>query len=179
MKKLLFFFSTISFTLLFAQQPTKAQIKEVEEARKMVKQMKGQPFPTYELTTMNGEVISSEDTKGKFVLFNFWFSKCRPCIEEMPELNELVNEYKDNENVVFLAPTFDDDLLVSKFLNRFQFDYKIVPDVKDFCLELNVRSYPTHFIVNPDGEIEKVVIGYSALTVRALRKSLDKLLSSE
>lgn len=164
---------------LMAQEPTKEQIKQVEEARKMVKGMKGEPFPDFSLSTIEGQTFTSEDTKGKYVLFNFWFTRCRPCIEELPELNALVEEFAANDEVIFLAPTFDDEALIQKFLTRFEFDYQLVGDVKDFCLELNIRSYPTHFIVNREGIIEKVLIGYSPITVSTLRKSLNKLLRSE
>lgn len=164
--------------LLFSQQPTKEQIKKVATDKKEVRKMKGKPFPDFQLTTIDGNQVSSEDTKGKYVLFNFWFTRCRPCIEEMPELNELVAEYSD-EDVLFLAPTFDDSLQVKKFLNRFEFDYQLISNEKAFCNELNVTSFPAHFVVNREGIVERVVIGYSQYTVGWLRKSLDKLLKSE
>lgn len=159
-------------------QPTEEQIRQVEEAKKEVKRMKGQQFPSFEFTTIDGKTYTSEELDGKILMVNFWFSRCGPCIQEMPEMNEMVEKYQ-SEDVVFLAPTFDDAERISKFLSKRAFDYQIVPDVKDFCLELNVRSYPTHFVVNREGTIEKVIIGYSALTVGALRKSLRKLLNSE
>ncbi len=158
-----------------AQEPTKEQIQQVEDAKKEVKAMSGKEFPAFNLTTLDGKVVSSENTKGKIILFNFWFTRCGPCIKEIPELNELVEEFQ-SEDVLFIAPTFDDSIQVAKFLTRFDFDYTLVSDVKDFCLELNIRSYPTHFIINREGVIEKVMIGYSMTTVKSLRKSLRKLL---
>jgi peroxiredoxin len=158
-----------------AQQPTKEQIQQVEDARKEVKSMKGKTFPEFDLIGMNGDTISSENSEGKIVLLNFWFTGCRPCIQEIPELNEMVKEFQ-SEDIVFVAPTFDDSTQVSKFLKRFEYNYDIVPDVKDFCLQLNIRNYPTHFIINKEGIIEKVMIGYSTTTVASLRKSLKKLL---
>ena len=165
-----------SFSLI-AQQPTQEQIRIVEEAKKKVKKMKGQSFPSFDLTTLEGHRFTSEDVKGKFVLFNFWFTRCKPCVEEMPELNELVHTF--DKDVLFFAPTFDDSLTVSNFLTRFDFDYQSIPDAKEFCMALDIRSYPTHFIVNPDGIIEKVIIGYSSITVDSLQKSLRKLLSQD
>ncbi|MEP1033273.1 TlpA disulfide reductase family protein [Ekhidna sp.] len=159
-------------------QPTEEQIQQVAEAKKEVKKMKGKSFPDFTLTTLDGTSYTKEELKGKILLVNFWFSRCTPCIMEMPEMNEMVSEFK-NENIVFLAPTFDDLEKVNKFLGKREFLYEIVPDVKDFCLALNVRSYPTHFVVNRDGVIEKVIIGYSSVTVGALRKSIRKLLKSE
>ena len=101
----------------------------------------------------------------------------QPRKNKMPEMNEMVQEFKDKD-IVFLALTFDDEEQVSKFLTRRDFKYNIIPDVKDFCLEMNVRSYPTHFVVNRGGTIEKVIIGYSVMTVNGLRRSIRKLLKS-
>lgn len=164
--------------LSISQQPTPEQIRQVEQAKKEVKRMHGQAFPTFRLTTMNGESVSSENTQGKIIVFSFWFSRCRPCIDEMPELNQLVTEFTNHE-ILFLAPTFDSELEVRNFLRRFDFDYQIIPDEKAFCLTLNVRSFPTHFIVDQAGIIEKVITGYSHSTVSSIRKILKKLLHSQ
>ncbi|MEO9485518.1 MAG: TlpA disulfide reductase family protein [Ekhidna sp.] len=158
-------------------QPTAEQMRQVEEAKKEVRRMKGSKFPEFELTTIDGKTYTNKDFEGKVLVVNFWFSSCKPCIVEMPEMNELVEEYK-NEEIVFLAPTFDDEERVRKFLTRRDFDYEIVADVKDFCLALNVRSYPTHFVINREGIIERVIIGYYFGTMKALRKSVRKLLKS-
>jgi len=168
---------TLSYTCV-CQAPTKAQIKEVADAKKEVKRLKGEPFPPFTLTTLDGKVVASEDTKGKILLVNFWFTRCKPCILEMPEMNEMVEEFQDEE-IIFIAPTFDSHEQVSKFLRKRDFDYQSIPDAKDFCLEMNVRSFPTHFIVNQEGVIDKVVVGYSSLTVKTLRKSIRKLLKPE
>lgn len=161
--------------LSLAQQPTKEQIKEVADARKEVKRMKGEPFPDFELTTLDGKTYTKKQLEGEIYLVNFWFTRCKPCIMEMPEMNEMVEEFKE-EGIVFLAPTFDDEEQVRKFLGKRTFAYQSIPGVKDFCQEMNVRSYPTHFIVNREGIIDKVVIGYSVMTVKALKKSIRKLL---
>ena len=157
---------------------TSEQIQMVEDAKKEVKKMKGKAFPDFELTSIDGEVFSSSNTKGKIVLFNFWFTRCTPCIMEIPELNEMVEEFKSDQ-VVFIAPTFDTEEMVQKFLKKRAFEYEMVSDVKDFCRGNNIYSYPTHFIIGRDGTIEKVMIGYSALTVGSLKRSLRKLLKSE
>ena len=176
MKSFLCSICMISVLISFSQ-PTEEQIRQVEEAKKEVKKMKGKPFPDFELTAMDGTTYSKEELEGKILVINFWFTRCTPCVQEMPEMNEMVEEFKD-EDIVFLAPTFDSDEQVNRFLSKRDFDYTIVPDVKDFCLELNVRSYPTHFIVNREGTIEKVIIGYNFMSIGTLRKSVRKLLKS-
>ncbi len=176
MKYLIISFSILINLFSFAQ--TSEQVKMVEDAKKKVKKTKGEIFPLFELTTIDGEKVNYENTKGKIVLINFWFTRCKPCIMEIPEMNEMVEEFK-SENVVFIAPTFDSDELVKKFLQERIFDYQIVPGVKEYCKQMNIYSYPTHFVLNREGTIEKVIIGYSSMTVGALRKSVRKLLKSK
>lgn len=161
----------------FAQrfEPTPEQIKQVEDAKKEVKRMKGEKFPDFNLTTIDGKNYTSEELRGKIILFNFWFTSCRPCIEELPDINNLVKEFQ-SEDIVFIAPTFDESTKVDKFLKRFNFEYEVVSDVKDFVLGNNIRTFPTHFVIDREGYIERVVIGYSVLTDNMLKKAINKLL---
>jgi peroxiredoxin len=170
---------TILMLLVFAfayAQPTPEQIKQVADAKKEVKKMKGEKFPDFKLTTIDGKTYTNEDLKGKIVLFNFWFTSCRPCIEELPDINAIVKEYAD-EDIIFIAPTFDDQSKVDKFLKRFTVEYEVVADVKEFIVdENNIRTFPTHFVIDREGYIERVVIGYSVLTDNMLKKAINKLL---
>ncbi|MEQ9006685.1 MAG: hypothetical protein RLP12_02300, partial [Ekhidna sp.] len=68
MKKLLLLTATILPLLITAQQPTKEQIKQVADAKKEVKRMKGEPFPAFELTTLDGETYTKDQLKGKIFL---------------------------------------------------------------------------------------------------------------
>lgn len=140
--------------------------------------MKGAVFHDFSLVTLSGDTLTNADANGNVLLVNFWFSGCRPCLDEIPHLNELVETFKD-EPVLFIAPTFDPAQKVQRFITKFPFDYHLVPDVKDFCLELNIRSYPTHFVVDQDGVIQNVIIGYGIGTMASLEKSVRKLLKSE
>ena len=165
----------LAFHFLFTNAQTAEQIKQVEDAKKMVKAMEGKAFPSYELTSINGNKYNSEELKGKVVLFNFWFTSCRPCVEELPEINSIVDEF-GRDNVVYIAPTFEDDAKVNKFIKRFEMAYDPIADVKGFVLSNNVRSFPTHFVINQEGIVTKVVNGYSVLTDNMLKKAVRKLL---
>ena len=60
--------------------------------------------PDYEL--FNGSSGHLEDLKGKWLVVNYWADWCPPCIKEMPELEEFLNENEESVNV--LAYNFDD-----------------------------------------------------------------------
>ena len=165
----------LSFLFYAARGQTEEQVRQVEEAKELVKEMEGKPFPSFSITTSDGVTYTNSNLKGKIVLLNFWFTSCRPCVEELPDMNKLKREF-ENENVVFIAPTFENETKVNKFLNRFDFEYETVPNVKDFVLANNVRSFPTHIVIDQEGIVAKVVNGYSVLTDNMLRKSVRKLL---
>jgi thiol-disulfide isomerase/thioredoxin len=95
--------------------------KEMDEINQ---QMVGKPLPEFEGKTLSGLSVSNESLKGKTVVFNFWFVNCKPCIEEIPRLNELVKKYQNHPDIVFLSVTFDKDKKVKNFLKKQPFLYE-------------------------------------------------------
>lgn len=99
---------------------------------------------------IDGNKISLKSLKGKIVVLNFWFTQCRPCIVEIPKLNELVKKYKD---VVFISITFDKKDVVKKFLSNREFNYSHITGNETILSDYNVSTFPTHIIIDQKGEI--------------------------
>lgn len=58
-------------------------------------------------TDINGNPVSMDDFKNaKLIMVNFWEPWCGPCVGEMPELQELYENYKD-KGLVILGVTSD------------------------------------------------------------------------
>lgn len=126
----------------------------------------GQTLEKFSFTDINGATYTSKNTKGKTVILKTWFIGCAPCIAEMPDLNELVSTYKNREDVVFISLALDKEEALQKFLNKTQFDYAVVAEQKDFINDaLGEYSYPTHFIIDKNGIIRKVVNNFEELSL--------------
>jgi peroxiredoxin len=120
--------------------------------------MEGLKFPNFDFKDLNGNHYTNENTKGKITIFKTWFINCLACVAEFPELNELVEQYKNQSNILFLSLATDPKSDLENFLVKKMFDYKVVPNQKDFINnKLHLRSYPTHIIVDKNGTILKVV----------------------
>jgi peroxiredoxin len=120
--------------------------------------MEGTEFPDFSLTDLEGNTWTNEGLKGKTLVVKTWFIRCKPCIEEMPQLNQLVEEYRDREDVVFLSLSLDTEEELQKFLSEKEFNYAVVPQQKAFIEDtLGFSIYPTHILVEPSGKIRKVV----------------------
>jgi len=120
--------------------------------------IEGTVFPKFSLQDLNGVEYTNENTKGKIVVLKCWFLACAPCIEEFPRLNELVAKYKNRRDIVFVSLAFDSKEKLESFLLKKTFRYAVIPDQKQFTFyDLDVKSYPTHFIIDKNGIIRKVV----------------------
>lgn len=111
------------------------------------------PLEPFDLTDLAGNRYSSESLKGKVVVLNFWFAECRPCIDEAPELNEVVAKYKDNKDVVILSPTFDGAEKVAIFLQKVTLKTIICAKSKVYTDKLELSYYPTSIVVGKNGYI--------------------------
>lgn len=113
----------------------------------------GKQLPSFRMKTMDGKTLDSESLRGKVVMINFWSTTCAPCIKEMPELNQLREQYKD---VVFLAPAPESSATIKKFLIKHPFNFVILPDAKKLFDELGIDGYPKNFFVDKEGIIREV-----------------------
>lgn len=120
--------------------------------------MAGQKFPEFSFTDLNGRLYTNENTKGKFVVLKCWYISCKACVAEFPELNEIVKQYKNREDIVFVSLAFDKADALNEFLLKNPFSYATVSDQKSYLKDtLKVSLYPTHFIIDRNGDIIKVV----------------------
>ncbi|RZK22515.1 MAG: AhpC/TSA family protein, partial [Flavobacterium sp.] len=64
-------------------------------------------FSVYDI--VNRQMVTLDKFKNKTLVVNFWASWCGPCIGEMPVLKEFARSIKDNQEIVFLSVSIDDD----------------------------------------------------------------------
>lgn len=133
-------------------------------------EMEGSPFPNFDFVSLDGEQFNNDNTKGKLLVLKCWFIGCKACVEEFPELNQLVDENSGRSDVAFLSLAYDRPEALRKFVGRKEFKYAVLPVERDFLeTQLQVVAYPTHFVVDKEGIIKKVVNN-----VEALKAALEK-----
>lgn len=137
----------------------------------------GHAPPNFAVTDLLGQYFNYTDLRGKVIVIKFWFIQCPPCIKEMPELNQLVQQYK-NQEVVFLGFSLDSKYEIQQFLKRKRFDYQLIPDAKAIAHSYNVLGYPTHLIINKNGEVETVFTGVNNHIQSKMSAIIDRLLTN-
>ena len=121
-------------------------------------EMEGKAFPPFSFKDLNGAEYTSGNQKGKILVVKCWFIACPPCLEEIPKLNGIVEKYRKRSDIVFLGLAYDSKNELDKFVLKRPFLYTIIPNQKHFEFSvLDVKSYPTHIIVDQNGTMRKVV----------------------
>ena len=99
----------------------------VAEARAVnqLEDLLGRRRPDFELGDMNGATVSAADFDGKIMLLNFWATWCKPCIEEVPMLTRLQNDYA-GRGVQVVGIALDDARKVREFASGLAINYPIL-----------------------------------------------------
>lgn len=137
-------------------------------------EIKGFLYPNYTKET---------DLKfGKIKVIDFWYTSCMPCIQAIPALNQIQEEFKDHVDVVGINPMetkIKDQERIEKFLKRTPINYDILMVDGAIPKAYNVRAYPTVYIIGTDGKIKYSATGYSESLHKELNKELKKLIKKD
>ena len=75
--------------------------------------------------TPDGKPADTQDWRGKVLVVNFWASWCPPCVEEMPTLDKVAQEYSA-KNVLIVGIGIDSPSNIREFLQKTPVSYPIV-----------------------------------------------------
>lgn len=114
--------------------------------------LKGSTIKYLNLKDIDGTNYSFDNLKDKIIVLNFWYTKCSPCIQEMPDLNKLKEKYKD-KSVAFFSITFDKKNIVEEFLKKVKLDFNVIPNDKKTIDQFGIQFYPTNLIINQNKEV--------------------------
>jgi len=134
--------------------------------------------PDFELQTTTGETVKLSDMRGQAVLVNLWATWCPPCRAEMPAIEKVYNEYKDDGLVVLAVNmTYQDDATkIEPFINEYGLTFPILLDeTSDMAHAYQLRSLPSSYFIGRDGIIHEVVIG-GPMAEALLRTRVEEIL---
>ena len=134
----------------------------------------GSKFQIEKYVDKNYEKYKSDYLNGKPTFINFWFTRCPPCINELPILNKLKEKYGDSVN--FISITFDNQKLVDAFLKKYEFKFIHITNSKKQIYDLNISGYPISFILDKDGIIKIITPEIDEYEIKNVETSINILL---
>ena len=121
----------------------------------------GRLVPDFAYPGLDGKMVQLSDFRGKVVLVNIWATWCRPCIDEMPSMEKLYQEFKDGDFEI-LAVSIDalGADVVTPFMQKYNLTFPALIDKEGkIRISYGVTGIPESFIIDQNGGLVKKIIG--------------------
>jgi thiol-disulfide isomerase/thioredoxin len=136
----------------------------------------GEKFNYQDFVDINGVSYSADKLKDKVVVINYWFVGCGPCKVEMPELNQLVDKYKNNSDVISISFAKSSKPKITKFLEKNPFGYAVIVMTTDLAKEFKISAFPTNYIIDKNGTYHHASRGIGIAAVDILADKIESAL---
>jgi len=131
-------------------------------------QTRFEQLPQFSINEMSGNVVESKTLEGKVVVLDFFGTWCKPCIEELKELDKIQMAFKDNKDVVFyvIDANYGGDTpekfkaFIDKTNYKFQFAYDYNSEIFKL-LKLQKLGIPVLLIIDKEQNIRIQHVGYN------------------
>lgn len=137
----------------------------------------GGPAPDFTLQTIDGAPVQLSRLKGQPVWVNFWATWCGPCREEMPAMQELYAQYRDQGLVILAVNMEEDAAVVRRWIDQGGYTFDFLLDSEgEQVKRYNVTAAPTSYFVDRGGVIRDLKLGQ--ISRNEMQAKLEKLLGS-
>ena len=138
----------------------------------------GDMAPGFELPVLGGETTKSlSASHGKVRYIDFWASWCPPCRVSVPEIVALQRDLGGSRFEVIAINVDErlDDAL--RFLEHYPMNYDVLSDPKGATAAAwALPGMPTSFVVDPDGRVTLVHVGFRPGDMEDIRAHIVELL---
>ncbi len=143
----------------------KEEVVESQEEDLVVGNRVGNLAPDFELNTMDGGSVKLSDLRGQPVHMVFWSVDCVYCVKELPHVQRVYDENKEDYTVLAMNITLQDGKKqAQEFIEEAGYDFPVVliENTKEGLTALQdyqVRGIPLNVFVDSEGVIAYSVPG--------------------
>ena len=144
----------------------------VDWAKPLMPWYESVPELSFSLTDTKGVMFTEKNTRGKYLVINFWATWCTPCLKEIPAFVKFYEENSDHVEILGLDFEPVDLEIINDYVGRFSINYPIVLYNEDNDSEYSnfgeIVGMPTTQIYSPEGELLHIFMG--EITINDLSK---------
>ena len=157
-----------------ARELTAALAKE--EGNDAAMALVGKPAPDFKLKDLKNVDVSLAEQKGSVVIVDFWATWCGPCVQALPQLNQLYEDKKGAGLKVFAVSVDDDKTRVPPFVEAKNLTLRVLldNDEQKAAEKFGVQGIPQTVIIGKDGVVKKVYVGFGPGMEDEMRKIVEE-----
>jgi len=139
----------------------------------------GESAPDFELVTIEGTRFHTADLRGRVIVLNFVATWCGPCQMELPHLQALWDEFRDNDKFrMLVVGQGESDASLNAFRREHGFTFPMASDPdKAIYAEFASQSIPRTYLISSEGTILYQWTGAYEAEIPKLKKLLSKELA--
>jgi thiol-disulfide isomerase/thioredoxin len=123
----------------------------------------GAPAPALNLPVVGGGTSSLTADRGKVVLVNFWATWCEPCKSEMPGLQQLADELRDQPFRLYSVDLQEEAPQIQSFEQQYGLSlYALIDEDGQATRAYGVRALPSTFLIDQHGNLHLQRLGQLA-----------------
>lgn len=134
------------------------------------------------LENIDGDIVELSEYIGEGpILISFWATWCKPCKEELPHVQELLEKYEEKGLTVFAIST-DSEKSVAKvkpYIKSHNYTFEVLLDTNsEVARSYYVRSVPFTLIIDKSGKIVYQQLGYRKGDEIKVEEVISKIIGS-
>jgi thiol-disulfide isomerase/thioredoxin len=135
----------------------------VDWAKPLMPWHESTPELSFSLTDTKGVIFTEKNTRGKYLVVNFWATWCTPCLKEIPAFVKFYEENSDRVEILGLDFEPVDLVIINDYVERFSINYPIVLYDENNDSEYSnfgeIVGMPTTQIYSPEGKLLHTFMG--------------------
>jgi thiol-disulfide isomerase/thioredoxin len=152
-----------------------ASKRAVESTEVATWDAKVQPLPDFTLVDIRGKKWQLADLKGKVTFINLWATWCGPCVAELPYVQKLHDQMKDNKDVLVLTLNIDSEpIRIEPFMRDNKYSFTVIP-AQEYATGMDVFSIPRNWVVNAGGTIQFEGLGFGGEGDKWMEKATEMI----
>lgn len=127
-----------------------------------------------DLYDLDGNLHHLAEYKGRYILLDFWSQGCGPCIQSIPEMEEIAEMYKDKIAVVSISGDSKESwktFVAKKKMTGIQWN-ELRKGRTGLAARYKAIGIPHYVLISPDGKIQDIWSGYGPGNLKAKLKKL-------
>ncbi len=140
----------------------------------------GKPAPDFnlELLGSGGKKFHLADQKGKVIVLDFWATWCGPCLQSMPLVEKVVQEF-DDQGVQLIAVNLEEPAkAITAMLERHKLQLTVAMDIDGVAAtKYQANAIPQTVIIDREGKVARLFVGGGPKLADQLRDALREVLT--